>query len=241
MWQMRSRKQPFRYRRFWPIGLGILLTGVGLGSLVDNAVAATTSEDYRILGLSYRQQGRFEEAIAAMQTAVDLAPEHVSGQVLLGWTQHLASDDEAAAATLVRAFQLDPFATPTVNALGIVYLVQNRLWSAITTHLWAAYLKPDNEIAYFNLSLAAHGIGYYDWAIELATKAVALEPYNPHPLIAEAIAHWNKGDRQQASDRYRAAVALSPRYATDGIATYLDAAAFSQEQIRIAQLIISTL
>ncbi|NEQ95761.1 MAG: tetratricopeptide repeat protein [Cyanothece sp. SIO2G6] len=225
----------------WRFGLGLILVGLCGGMVWEPAIAATTAEDYRILGLAYRQQGQFEEAIAAMQTAVDLAPDHVSGQVLLGWTQHLADQDTAAAETLVNAWQLDPFAVSTANALGIVYLVQNRLWSAIATHLWAAYLQPDNEIAYFNLSLAAHGVGYYDWAIALAAKAVVLEPYNPHPLIAEAIAHWSKGDRSAAIERYRAAVSLSFSYATVNVGTYLDRAAFSSRQIQLAQQIIAAL
>ncbi|MEB3232626.1 MAG: tetratricopeptide repeat protein [Leptolyngbyaceae bacterium] len=205
------------------------------------SIAATTAEDYRVLGLAYRQQEQWEDAIAALTTAVELAPDHIPGQVLLGWTQHLANQDTAAAETLVNAWQLDPFAVPTANALGIVYLVQNRLWSAIVTHLWAAYLQPDNEIAYFNLSLAAHGIGYYDWAIDLAAKAVALEPDNPHPLIAEAIAHWSKADYPSALGRYQAAIALSPRYATANVGTYLTRAAFSPQQIQIAQEIIKGL
>ncbi|MGK7889736.1 MAG: tetratricopeptide repeat protein [Leptolyngbyaceae cyanobacterium] len=222
------------------MGLGFLLFSLwGAGG--ESAIAATTAEDYRVLGLAYRRQGQFQEAIAAMSTAVELAPDHAPGQVLLGWTQHLAGRDTESATTLVTAWQLDPFAVPAANALGIVYLVQNRFWSAIATHLWAVYLQPDNEIAYFNLSLAAHGIGYYNWAIALAARAVELEPYNPHPLIAEAIAHWSQGDRAAATTRYRAAVALSPRYATATVGTYLDRAAFSARQIEIAQQIIAVI
>ncbi|NET10918.1 MAG: tetratricopeptide repeat protein [Merismopedia sp. SIO2A8] len=216
------------------------ITSLGMGGmigLVGTVAIASSPEEYRQLGLSYRQQGRYEEAIAALETAVSLEPDHVSGHVILGWTQHLADQDAAAAHTLVHALQLDPFAIPTANALGIVYLVQDQLVAAMMTHLWAAYLNPDNEIAYFNLSLAAQRMGYDAWAIELASRAIALEPYNPHPLIAGAIAHWSKGDQQQAIQLYRQAISLSPHYHTRSLSTYLQAAAFHSEQIGMANQI----
>ena len=216
----------------------IMATGLALSG--DRAIATpTTAEGYRIQGLTYRQQGRFDEAIASLKTAVELDPESVSGQVLLGWTQHLAAQEADATTTLITALQIDPFEVQVSNALGIVHLVQGHLYQAILTHLWAAHLKPDNEIAYFNLSLATQRIGYHEWAVELAALAVELEPYNPHPLIAEAIAHWSRGDHQKAQQQYQKAIALSPRYASDQLPTYLKAAAFSPDQIQIAQRILN--
>jgi len=176
------------------IGINIDIN-LGLVELGDGrASAATTAEEYRLQGLAYRQQGNYPKAIAAMETAVELAPDDPAGHLLLGWTQHLA-DQPIATATLGHALALDPFSVQAANALGIAYLVRARLNSAIVTHLWATYLKSDNEIAYFNLSLAAHRIQYDDWAIELAAQAVSLEPNNPHPKIARAIASWSQGDR----------------------------------------------
>ena len=238
------------WRQWQPTGVALLMSlGVGIGISVGIGVGAdkpaiatpSTAEDYRIQGLAYRQQGRFDEAIAAMKTAVELDPDYVSGHVLLGWTQHLDSQATDATNTLTTAIQTDPFDVEAFNALGIVHLVQGHLYSAMLTHLWASHLKPDNEIAYFNLSLAAQRLGYYEWAIELATQAVELEPYNPHPLIAEAIAHWSLGHDQAAEARYRDAIALSPRYRTPQLPTYLKAAAFSPEQIESAQHIVEAL
>lgn len=219
------------------------MVGVSLGFWIGAPVMASTAtaENYRIQGLTYRQQGRFDEAIAAMEAAVTLDPNNVSGQVLLGWTQHLAAQGPDAATTLTTAIQIDPFHVEASNALGIVHLVQGNLYSAIVTHLWASYLQPNNEIAYFNLSLATQRLGYYEWAIELAAQAVELEPYNPHPLIAEAIAHWSIGNREEAEDRYGEAIALSPRYRTAQLPTYLKAAAFSPDQIQVAQQILARL
>ncbi len=218
-----------------------LVVSVGLAwTTGQDAIASPTeAENYRIQGLAYRQQGRWDEAIDAMQTAVELDPASISGHVLLGWTQHLATQEQAAAQTLTTALQLDPFEVQVSNALGIVYLVQGQLYQAILAHLWASHLQPDNEIAYFNLSLAAQRLEYHEWAVELAAQAVELEPYNPHPLIAKAIAHWSLGNYDIARQRYQEAIALSPRYGTAQVPIFLEAAAFSSEQIQIAQDIIN--
>ena len=218
-----------------------MIVSAGLiGAPGPKAIATpATAETYRVQGLNYRQQGRFDEAISALQTAVELEPQSVSGHVILGWTQHLATQEQAAESTLTTALTLDPFDVQVSNALGIVHLVQGNLYQALLTHLWAAHLKPDNEIAYFNLSLAAQRINYHEWAIELAARAVELEPYNPHPLIAEAIAHWSLGNRETAQELYRKAIVLNPRYGTLQGTTFLGAAAFNSDQIQTARRIIN--
>ncbi|MGF1515533.1 MAG: tetratricopeptide repeat protein [Elainellaceae cyanobacterium] len=205
------------------------------------ATAAQTAAQYRQQGLDYRSQGRFDEAIAALEQSVALAPDHQEGQVILGWTQHLAGETESAAQTLIQAFYADPFDVPTLNALGIVQLVQGHLSPAVVSHLWAAHLNPDNEVAYFNLSLAAQRLDLHGWATDTAAVAAQLEPYNPHPLIAEAVALWSLGDRPAAQQRYQDALALSPRYGTADLDFYLDQAAFSPAQIAIAYAIVESL
>jgi Flp pilus assembly protein TadD len=130
---------------------------------------------------------------------------------------------------------------PTLNALGIVYLVGGKLNHAIAAHSWAALLKPDNEIAHYNLSLAFERSGQYDWAIATATAAAKLEPSNPHPLVAEAIAHWGNQETSLAHAAFRQAIAIDPRYSDPGFLTYLNEAGFSPDQILRSQQILRSL
>lgn len=202
---------------------------------------AQSAAEYRQQGLSLRDQERYPEAIAALQKSVELEPENLSGRVLLGWTEHKAGQQAAATTTLLEALQLNPFEVPTLNALGIVYLVDGKLGNAIATHAWAAMLKPTNEIAYYNLSLAFERIQQYDWAIAAAKEAAKLEPNNPHPPVAQAIAHWGNGERQQAQALFQQAIALDPRYTDAIFLTYLDEAGFSTDQIQQAQEVLASL
>ncbi|MBW4579933.1 MAG: tetratricopeptide repeat protein [Tildeniella nuda ZEHNDER 1965/U140] len=220
-----------------------LMVGIWLGAGLMSIppVLATSAETYRQQGLSYREQERYPEAIAALKQAVAIEPTNLSGKVLLGWTQHKAKQNAAAAETLLQALQLNPFNVQTLNALGIVYLVEGRLTAAIAAHTWAAILQPTNEIPAYNLSLAFERVKQYNFAIATAKTAARLEPTNPHPFVALAIAHWGNGERALAQQVYREALSVDPRYSDAGFLNYLDEAGFSQDQIGRSQTVLQSL
>lgn len=210
-----------------------------VGMALANPAVAATASSYRQMGLSYRQQERYPEAIAAFRKAAELDPQNLDGRVLLGWTLHRAGQRADAAEELVETLYLNPFYVPTLNALGIVYLVEGKLTAAVLTHNWAGLLKADNEIAAYNLSLAYHRLQQYPTAIVQATRAAELEPSNPHPLVALAIAQWDKGDRAAAQQTFRQAVNLDGRYGDSSFLTYLNEAGFSPDQIQKAKQILA--
>jgi Flp pilus assembly protein TadD len=220
-----------------PIIAGILALGAGLLTLPS---WAATAEQLRQTGLNYRQQERYPEAIAALKQAVALDPQNVSGRVLLGWTQHRAGQEAEATETLEQTLALNPFEVTNLNALGIVHLVSGRLPAAIVTHGWAALLKPENEIAHYNLSLGFERLGQYNWAIATAKTAAKLEPSNPHPLVALALAHWGNGDRALAQQVYRQAIGVDGRYGDSGFLNYLNEAGFSADQIQRSKQVLQS-
>lgn len=205
------------------------------------ATTGTSAAQYRALGLQHRQQNDLPAAIAALQTAVELEPHHLPGRVSLGWTLHLAKQDRAAADLLQATLQRDPFHVPALNALGIIYLVNDDPVAAATLHSWAVWLAPDNEIAHYNLSLAFQRLQQYGWAIDAGRKSAALEPDNPHPFVALAIAEWSSGDQTAAQRSYQQAIDLDARYQDSDFLNFLDEADFSREQIQLAKQVLKTL
>lgn len=193
---------------------------------------------YRQQGLDYRGQKRYEEAIEVLQLAVNLDPKNLSGRVILGWTLHLAGQAEAASEALQQALEQDASHVPALNALGIVYLVEGQLELAVETHTRAITLKPDNEIGYYNLSLAYHRLQDYEQAMINAEQATILEPGNPHPWVALAIARWgHQAENTQDTDNiaqeaYQQAIDLDPRYLEFWFLDHLQQAGFSSEQIQ---------
>lgn len=199
--------------------------------LVDAAIASR----YRQEGLAFRQQGDMERAIATLKIAAALDPRNPEGQVLLGWTQHLAGFAAPAIAALQTALDYSPDHVPALNALGIVYLVDGQLEAAVETHTRASELEPGNEIAHYNLSLAYQRLGQVEQAIAAAKAATELEPGNPHPWVALALAHWSAEDSTQAIANYRQALDLDGRYTSRDYLDHLAQAGFSPEQIEATE------
>jgi tetratricopeptide (TPR) repeat protein len=216
----------------------ILATGCWMGN-PDIPKDPARAGSYRASGLSLRAQERYPEAIAAFQKANQLDPSNLNNGVLLGWTQHLAGQEEEATQTLVSTAYQDFSNVQTFNALGIVLLTRGILDDAVWVHSWALGLKPDNEIAYYNLSLAYQRLGQYDWAIATAQKAAELEPSNPHPLVALAIAYWGKGDRSSAVQAYRQAIGVDGRYRDRAFLAYLKEAGFHIDQIKMSEQVLA--
>ncbi len=202
-----------------------------------SAADRKAAQNYRQLGLQARQQGNFPKAIQLLEKAIALDPINLSGQVLLGWTYHLAGKANEATATLEKATTQDPNNIEALNALGIVYLVSGQLTEAIKTHQAAVALKPNNEIAHYNLSLAYQRLPDLALGVKHGEAATKLEPSNPHPFVALALVYWDKGDKAKAKQLYRQAIALDGRYRQSGYLSHLKLAGFSEEQIQLTRQI----
>ena len=197
------------------------------------------SSQQRAAGLGYRDQGRYEDAITALKLSVKLDPTNLAGQVGLGWTLHLAGKEESATASLLHTVYRDPLHVPALNALGIVLLKRDYVEDAAAVHAWAASISPDNEVASYNLSLEHHLLKQYDWAVTEARKAAALEPSNPHPLIALAISQDAQGNPAVAVESCRRALQLDGRYRDRHFVSNLTIAGFHPSQIQAAQQIFA--
>ncbi|MFZ4639809.1 MAG: tetratricopeptide repeat protein [Nodosilinea sp.] len=190
-----------------------------------------TADRYRQQGLDDRQRGDLDRAIATLKIAVALDPHSPGGYTILGWTQHLAGYRPDAIITLHRALDQTPDFVPALNALGIVYLVEGDLVTAISTHNRAVTLQADNEVAHYNLSLAHQRLGQGQQAIAHGQAATRLEPGNPHPWLALALAYRTAGDRNQARSAYHHALTLDGGYRQPAYLNHLDRAGFSPDQI----------
>lgn len=195
------------------------------------------ANEYRQSGLDYRKQGNLVKAIQSLEKSVLLDPENLSGKVILGWTYHLAKQEQKATQLLLDVLQVEPNYILALNALGIVYLMEGNLEKAVETHTKAAQIKPDNEIAHYNLSLAYHRLQEYKQAIAHAQKAVTLEPNNPHPWVALAMIDWSQNNRLKAQKNYNTAISLDSRYQERAFLEHLQKAGFSIEQIEIVKKI----
>ena len=195
------------------------------------------SQKYRQLGLKSRQQGNYTKAIQFLEKAANLDPSNLSGQILLGWTLHLAEKETEATEVLQKVLEQDANNLQALNALGIVYLVSGNLENAVKTHQKAVSLNPKNEIAHYNLALAYQRLQKWDLALIHANQATQLEPNNPHTWVAIALVYWDKGDKNQAKKMYNRAINLDSRYRQSAFLSDLKLAGFSADQIQLTRKI----
>ncbi|MCU0548198.1 MAG: hypothetical protein MUC48_02510 [Leptolyngbya sp. Prado105] len=208
-------------------------------ALTAQATWAQSAADYRQRGIQYRGQAQFPQAIEAFQKAVELDQKNLAGRIGLGWTLHLANRRPEAIEMLQSTILYHPYNIETFNALGIAYLVNGDLIPAVAAHTWATMLNPNNEIPFYNLSLAYERLAMYDWAVECAKRAAELEPNNPHPWIALALAYQGQGDLTSAKQIYLQATNMDARYRDRDFLKFLAEAGFSAEQITIAQKLLN--
>ncbi|MGL5081212.1 MAG: tetratricopeptide repeat protein [Microcoleaceae cyanobacterium] len=233
----RSRQSPQTSLEIGPVPAAVTSAPLQPSLPSPSAQNLTNAREHRQLGLQYRDQGRYKEAISELQKSVALDPQNLSGQVILGWTFHLDGQEEAAIQALQTALAQDPAHVPALNALGIVYLVKGDLEQAVNIHRRAVELDPENEIGYYNLSLAYHRLQNYDQAIANATRATELEPNNPHSWVALAIATWSQGEKLSAQQAYQQATELDDRYSSASFLEHLQQAGLNQEQIQVTNAV----
>ncbi len=232
-------------------GLELLQLGDSQGALTvlkqAEQTAPSSAAVQRVLGLVYQRQENYAQAIAALRQAVELDAKNLQGQLSLGWTLHLDGQDAEAAQSLWQAIELNPKSVEAYNALAIVRLAQDNVEAALAINRWALRLKPDNEIAFYNLALACHRAWDWPCALDSAQRAAQLEPSNPHPPLAAAIAYQDRDFGSQGKRGLSPEAKRLARQATELDSRFFDAsfrdnnlrrAGFSVEQRQTAALIL---
>jgi len=107
---------------------------------------AGPGSSYRSLASLYQQQGRDQEAIAQLETAVRIAAEDLEALLELAHLYETNDDLAAAAAALARSIMIEPF-DPQVHTRLAALLEANEDWPAVIRERQAALaLNPDDPI-----------------------------------------------------------------------------------------------
>lgn len=119
-------------------------------------------------------------------------------------------DFKSAEKELRRALELKPNSPNILNALGCVYLEQDRLQEAAKAFQDAIASKPNWTDPHFNYGRLLKKTGQNDEALVQFQKAVEVGPLNAsaHLYLAEELA--DKGDDRAAEAQYRQSIQLSP-------------------------------
>ncbi|MGH8809263.1 MAG: tetratricopeptide repeat protein, partial [Noviherbaspirillum sp.] len=165
------------------------------------------------LGNSFKDQGRFDEAIEHLQKAISLNPNFAQAHSDLGIVFARQGDMNRAAASFRQSLALKPNFADAHSHLGSALKLQGKLDEAEACYREALALMPDFAEAHGHLGSVLKEQGRLDDAVTCYRKALALRPdfAEAHNDLGLVYAHQGKPD--EAASCYRKALALRPDFA----------------------------
>ena len=149
---------------------------VQAGPVEETTVEAGSAQGQFELGNSHAQAGRWDQARAAYQKAIELDPNFQAAYANLGVVYYQLEQLDLAASQYQKALELDPDDGDVAYNLGALYLQQALmsgeqtdqalLERSVTQLKQAAELSPDLAEPYFSLGVAYQVSGQTEQAIE---------------------------------------------------------------------------
>ena len=149
-------------------------------------------EAHYYLGLTLRQLGNLDGAIAELRESIRLNPRIAKAHAYLGVALRETGDLDAAATSLREALRIDPAEDDAANALGLVYMQRGDAYAAVATFKALVERAPGNSAARHNLGTALMQKGDLQAAVAEFRTLVTAEPGN-----AEAFYNLGTALKQQ--------------------------------------------
>ncbi|MGH2668790.1 MAG: tetratricopeptide repeat protein [bacterium] len=165
---------------------------------------------YTNLGLVHYEQGRTNQALASLRTAVRLDPSNTVALLNLGVVLYRAGKLAEAERRWREVIQLDAYHRDAHYFLGSLFFARGELDAAIDMYEKALARGGDTKV-YMSLGAALLHRGEYERAVISFEEAIRLGDSQPttYSLLAEALTTLGKpAEAQQVRDRAQALRAL---------------------------------
>jgi eukaryotic-like serine/threonine-protein kinase len=172
---------------------------------IDNRLAPV----HVTLAMIARGRGRYEEAVAVAQRAVELDPVSSDGYRELGRAYEELKRLPDAEATYRKAIDARPDDWLAYNTLGSFLLARSRLPEAEAAFKHVMALTPDNTRAYNNLGVTFFAMGRADDAASMWERSTAIRPSFAAASNLGAY-YYARARYSDAARAFERAVSLSP-------------------------------
>ncbi len=160
---------------------------------------------YNRLGVVYLSQGRNAEAVPLFEKVVELTPDNVRGWNNLGAAHLRLGDIETAQKMFNRSVAVSANSDALGN-LGYILFFKKRYAEAASNYEKAAALSPNDHLLWLGMGdsfRSASGgkersLLAYGKAIELADKALEVDPFNGQAHVTRALAAAKSGRIDEA-------------------------------------------
>ncbi|HEY7358208.1 MAG TPA: tetratricopeptide repeat protein, partial [Ktedonobacterales bacterium] len=189
-----------------------------------------TREQWVEEGITYARTGRFQEAVAAYEAAIRLAPRFALAHFGKGDTLRLLNRPEEALAALDQAIQLDPAMAAAHRRKGYVLNQLKRYQEALKALDQAIQLEPNYAGSYVGKGEALNGLGRLKEALAAYEQAITHDPKLTGAYVGKGNILLAQNQPQEALTAFHEALKLSPN---NGEANY--GATLAEQRLLAAQ------
>ena len=160
-----------------------------------------------ILGLALAQEQKHAEAGEYLKRSIDLNPTDVLALQAYGFTLNQLDQPEEALVYLNRAVEIDPENTQVLGVLGLIYDDLEMYTMSDSVYTKALAIDPLDALVNNNYAYALSERGErLDEALEMAKKAIAVDPNNSSFLDTIGWIYYKMGDYEKAKENIEKAM-----------------------------------
>ena len=165
------------------------------------------ASSYYELGVLYRENNNFDNAIKSFKKAIELNPQHSMALYEIGVIYEQQKNYDEAIKKYTESLRIKEN-SEAFQSLGVCYLKKGLLKEAYRNLVKAMMLNPNKYIIYNNLGAVLERVGNYDSAIQMLEIAVKLNPNNTIGFYNLGVVLDKKGEFGRAIESYEKAVEL---------------------------------
>lgn len=170
---------------------------------------------HNALGIFYTTLGRYEEAIAEYQRAIELDRQSPYPYNGLGNVYYALGRHEEAITAYQRAIELDPKLASPHYGLGNAYDALGHHDDAIAEFRRAIELDPQDAYPHNGLGNVYYILGHYEEAVAEFQRALELDPKFAPAYFNWALAEVRRNNVDAALEQLKRAIALEPEEAIE--------------------------
>ena len=160
-----------------------------------------------ILGLALAQEQKHAEAGEYLKRSIDLNPTDVLALQAYGFTLNQLDQPEEALVYLNRAVEIDPENTQVLGVLGLIYDDLEMYTMSDSVYTKALAIDPLDALVNNNYAYALSERGErLDEALDMAKKAIAVDPNNSSFLDTIGWIYYKMGDYEKAKENIEKAM-----------------------------------
>ena len=178
---------------------------------VNRSIEAYSATDWVALGDTLAAAGRYPEALASYERALEMDPAIAGAWDGRGDALMMTGSYEKAARSYDRALSIDPLTARTWYHKGNALAMLLRFEEALACYEEAVRIDPSFAEAWNRKGVVHNRLGRYQEALESFEKALSLEPGYAAVWNSKSWAHQMLGEAEAAKEAYERARALGYR------------------------------